>query len=62
VKDASAKINDLEKLLLKFAVDRDGHKVILLAGDALIIAEDRKRLLRVSDIVKALWAFSDESL
>jgi hypothetical protein len=62
VRDAASKIRDLEALLLRFAVDRGGQKVLLLPGDTLIIAEDRKRLLRVSDLVKSLWDFSNESL
>jgi hypothetical protein len=62
LKDAGEKISSLEHDLLCFAVDRNGDKVLLLAKDTLIIAEDGKRLLRVSDIVKALWEFSNESL
>jgi hypothetical protein len=62
VKDSGSKIKELELQLLRFAVDRNGSKVILLPGDTLIIAEDRKRQLRVADVVKALWQFSDESL
>jgi hypothetical protein len=62
VKDAAEKIRDLENLLLRFATDRSGHKVILLPKDTLIVAEGGKRLLQVSDLIRACWEFSDESL
>jgi hypothetical protein len=61
MKDAAILIRDLEQELLKFTVDRDGTRVILLPGDIVIVAEDRKRQLRLTDLIDGLWLFAKES-